>query len=627
MLFALHVVDYGVLALYLTVMALIGLYFSREQHACKDFFLAGRTMSWFPVGLSVMATLPLAFSYTAIPGAAYYHGLKLLTLPVAIWIALPVMWKFILPLYQRLGLYSIYEYLELRFDVATRLVSSLVFVIWRLLWLGVVLYLPCRVLVVTGGLEVPTWLLVTVLGLVCTTYTYLGGMKAVVWTDVIQSLAMLGGLVLVIGGSWWSLDGGAGRVWDVAVASGRDSAANFTFAWSDGWGFWGLLPHFVFAALSFYVADQITAQRFLTTKDLTAARRSFLLNCIGNSFMVSALLYVGLCLLAFYQDDPQTMRPTWVVNVDHMTGEAIKDPISGRPLIDPDRDKLDASTIAKLVHERRVLRPNSKEPFTDAASLVDPESGKLLVDKLAMRRADQGEIILHRNAQGELMPRFITDQLPMGIAGLGLVAWFAAAMSFMDSGLNSICTLLITDFHRRIGLGRSWLAAKLDKDADQLSEEDELKLARTIVLILGAAATLFSSVAALIGDVSTTLIAFTSAFGGPLLAVFLLGIFTRQCTARAALVSLVVGTLFTSWLMIANTCAAFAWAWPFGQRLGDTWPLVFGVVFTLILGYVTSFFVGERKTRGQLRGLVVGLGRLGDRQPEEVELIVLDFED
>ncbi|MCH5378191.1 MAG: hypothetical protein JJ992_29905, partial [Planctomycetes bacterium] len=564
MLLALHVVDYGALAVYLAAMVAIGVYFSRQQHSSKDFFLAGRAMGWFPIGLSVMATLLSALSYTGIPGAAYYAGLKFLLSPLAVWLTLPIIVGFVLPLYQRLEIYSVYEYLELRFDLATRLAGSALFVVWRLLWLGGVLYAPCKVLVVAAGLPIPMWLLLIILGLVSTSYTYLGGIKAVIWTDVIQSIVMLGGLLLIIGAVWWRLPGGAGQVWQTTVDLQRQHLAEWSFSWSDPWYFWGILPHFTLAMLSFYVADQITAQRFLTARNLKAARQSFLLNCISVSVMIPALLYVGLCLLAFYQVRPQEMRAIWVANVDGttrqsitvpetrtsplidpltgrpkrsvLTGEILMDPTSGKPLIDWNSDRLDASTIQDLVAQRRVLRPNTKEPFTDASGLVDPASGRVNIDALAMRRGD--EIVLHQKAQDELLPRFITQQLPMGVAGLVLAALLAASMSSIDSGLNSVCTLMITDFQRRLGWGRRWLAARRGKSPDELNEQDELYLSRYLVLGLGVAATAFSMLVSLIDDIFSIMIAVVNTFGGPLLAVFLLGIFTRRTTPRAALVSL-----------------------------------------------------------------------------------------
>lgn len=651
MLFALSSVDYLVLGMYLLAMVAVGWYFSREQHTSKDFFLAGRSMGWFPVGLSIMATLLSALSYSGIPGAAYYAGFKFLLMPVAVWLCVPVMLMVVLPIYQGLGIYSVYEYLEMRFDAATRFVSSIVFVVWRLLWLGGVLYAPCKVLVVAAGLDVPMWLLLSILGLVSTGYTFLGGMKAVIWTDVIQALVMVAGVLLIIGGVWWSVDGGPARVWEVAQDFDRTSLAELEWSWTNRWSLWGLLPHFVFAMLSFYIADQITVQRYLTAKDLGTAKRSFVLNCLSVTFMVPALAYVGVCLLAFYQDHPQAMRPIWVANVDSENRQSITfpetrdrprldektgqpkvglfsreqmDPTSGVPLMDWYRDDLSAETVASFVEQGRLLRPNSKEPFTSAEGLVDPETGKLSIDKLAVRRGD--EIQLHVKAQDELMPRFITNQLPIGIAGLILAALFAASMSSMDSGLNSICTLLIMDFHRRLGWGRARLARRLNKPESELTEADELKLGRPLVLIIGVAATLFSLVVSQIDDIFSIMIAVVNTFGGPLMAIFLLGMFTRRTTARAAVTSLIVGTIFTLWIMLANKYSMFYFLWPFSSKLADIWTVLFSIAFTCVFGLAASFVIGRQKSNDELLGLVVGVGKLGVRETGEVDVILFDDE-
>jgi hypothetical protein len=344
------------------------------------------------------------------------------------------------------------------------------------------------------------------------------------------------------------------------------------------------------------------------------------------------------------------MRPIWVANVDSTTRrsitipetrnkpltdpatglpkksplskETILDPTSGTPLIDWSRDRLDATTVERLIAERRVLRPNSKEPFTEAAGLLDDETGDLDIGKLAMRRGD--EIMLHKRAQDELFPRFITDKLPLGIAGLVLAALFAASMSSIDSGLNSVCTLLVSDFFRRLGWGRQWLARRQDKSPDEFDEQDELHLGRRLVLGLGVTATLFSLLVSVVDDIFSIMIAIVNTFGGPLLAVFLLGVFTRRTTSRAALLALLLGTLVTIWMMAANTYDRLVWMWPFPTRLAGPWTLVFSVLITWLLGYGISFFSGSRKNREELRGLVRGIGHLGDREPEPIDIIMID---
>ena len=128
--------DYAVLVGYLLLMIAIGAWFSRQQHTSQDFFLAGRKMSWFPVGLSIMATLVSALSYTGAPAEASQVGLKLCIWPLTLWLTLPIVLWIVLPLYRNLEIYSIYEYLELRFDAKTHVIGSVVFIFWRMIWLG-----------------------------------------------------------------------------------------------------------------------------------------------------------------------------------------------------------------------------------------------------------------------------------------------------------------------------------------------------------------------------------------------------------------------------------------------------------------------------------------------------------
>lgn len=643
MLLALTAVDYGVLALYLLVMVAIGAYFSRQQKTSRDFFLAGRAMSWFPIGLSLMATLLSALSYSGIPGQAYYFGLKFIMLPLAVWLTLPLVVWLVLPVYRGLKLYSVYEYLELRFDANTRYLGSLLFILWRLLWLGGVLYAPCKVLVAAAGLDVPMWALLLVLGLVSTGYTFLGGMKAVIWTDVIQAIVMVGGLVLIIGSVWSQLDGGHQRVWQVAESLDRGSAAEFQFDWNSRWSIWGILPHFALSMLSFYVADQITAQRFLTAKSLQAARRSYLLNCVSVSIMIPALAYLGIALLAYYHDHPQDVKPIWIANLDnseppHNQGKSIQrgadeDRTKTGPLIDWNSDRIDADSVKSLVDQGRLLRPNNKQPFQDADDLVDPDTGEVDSQLLMMRLPpppdgglSRGEMVLHEKAKDELMPHFITRNLALGVAGLILAALFAASMSSMDSGLNSICTLLIMDFHRRLGWGRAWLAQRLDKPVDQLDEGDELQLARPLVLIIGVAATLFSLGMANIESIWAIMVNIVNTFGGPLLAVFLLGILSRRATALSALAALISGTAFTIWLTLPSLNKSLEFLWPFATRPDGIWMVIFSTVFTFAVGYLLGFAIGTVRTKEELRGLVVGCGPLGERavQKHSVKIEIQD---
>jgi Na+/proline symporter len=627
LLASLSLIDYGVLAFYLALMVGLGVYFAGEQRTTKDFFLAGRSMNWFPLGMSLMATLISALTYTGLPGQAYEHGLKTLIIPLSVWIVLPVLVVVVLPIYRGLGLYTLYEYLELRFDARVRLLASLTYIVWRLVWLAWMICVPCQAVLIASGLDIPEWPLLVGLGLVTTLYTFLGGMKAVIWTDVIQGLAMLGGVVVVIAGVWSGLPGGPGRVIEVADGLSRLSPVDFQFDWKAAWSLWGALPHWVLAHLSFYMADQITAQRFLCAKTVDAARTSYLANCIVLSILHPALIYIGLCLLAFYHDRPQEMQPEWVANVDNVTRLPMRDE-EGKPLIDP-ADPLSPQNVDELVRQRRVRQPNNMEPFTDAQELIDPETGELIIDKLAMRRPTQskirGEIIVAKGAPEKMLPRFVADHLPWGAAGLILAALLAACMSSIDSGLNSICTLLVMDIHRRYGVGKAWLARGLGKGPDELTEADELWLGRPLTLVIGIAATLFSLLVAQVRDIFDIMVGVANTFGAPLLGVFLLGMFTRRCTASGAILAMIGGGLCTVGLAAYNKLAA-AGLVPSGYAPHDIWIVTIGTLATLVIGYAASLVIGRRKTNRELRGLVFGCGSPGVLASEEEVTVIGELE-
>ncbi len=586
MIASLSWIDYSLLGLYLAAMVGLGIYFSGRQRDSTEFFLASRSFGWFPLGLSLMATLISALTYTGLPGQAYDQGLRTWVIPAAYWLILPLLVYLVIPIFRGLALSSLYEYLEYRFDSRVRLAATVVFVVWRMLWLGGVIYAPCKVLLIAAGWQVPAWVLIIPLGVITTLYTYLGGMRTVIWTDVIQGCAMLAGVALVVVGVWLALDGGPARVSEVASGLGR-----------------------------------------LETKSVFAARTSYLVNTLALTGMLGGLVYLGLCLVAFYHDHPEALRPDWVVNVDGETREVIREQ-RGQKLLDPARpeDRLTWETVDQLVAEGRVLQPNSKEPFNDAAELVDPDSRRILVEKLAMRRPDQsplaGEVILRRGVAEELFPHFLATQLPWGVAGLVLAALLAGAMSSIDSGLNAIGTIIVVDLHRRFGWGREWLARRQGKPPEELTDVDELVLARPLTLAIGVAATLFALAVSQIGEIFRIMIGVANTFGGPLLAIFLLGMLSRRATAAGALVGLVVGSLATMGLALSGPLARAGAPIPASLLIADIWHVVFGVGVTWSVAWGTSWLLGQPKSRLELRGLVAGCGTLGLRAADETIPII-----
>lgn len=622
MLAILSPIDYGVLLLYVAVLIGLGVYFSGRQRDTAEFLLAGRSLGWLPLSLSLMATFMAFVSFTGLPGEAYEHGVVPWIVILALWLILPVVAFVAVPLQRGMSAWSLSEYLEHRFDGRVRLLASLIFLGWRLLWLSLMIYAPCRAALIAADWDRPVWMLIVPLGIVTTLYTFLGGMRAAVWSSAIQASAILVGAVIVIVGIWMQIDGGAGRVAEVARGLARMEPARLTFDWSDSWTVWGALPFWIESGLVLYVADQLTVQRMLGAKTANVARNAFLLNLVGLTFLVPALVYAGLCLLAFYYDHPQEMHPRWVANVNNLTRESLRG-ADGQPLLEENNPAhaVTFENIDQLVAEGRLLKPNSKEPFTDATELIDPQTNRVRIEKLAMRKPTskglRGEIIIRRGAAADMLPRFVAQHLSWGAAGVLLVALLGGAMAALSCGASALATVLVGDLHRRFGWGKQWLARRRGKESSQLNAADELQLARPLTLVLGLMVTLLAAILAQGRHLPNVLIPAANACGAPLLAVFLLGMFTRRATAAGALIAAAMGFLLTLGLTAFGQLARQGVVVPSEYAFAETWSTVGGVAFTLALGYAASLVLGRRKSTIELRGLVVGCGELGTRATDE----------
>ncbi|HNT37052.1 MAG TPA: hypothetical protein PKH07_18825, partial [bacterium] len=215
--------DFSVMAIYLVLVFALGALFARQQHSTRDFFLAGRSMGILPIALSLIATIFSAISFIAGPAAVCIYGLAMLGGTFVIFLMIPIVTKVFIPFYSRLKVYSAYEYLERRFDVRVRCLASGMFIVWRLFWMGLALYSPCLALHSAMGSESQQilYVMIITLGLVATAYTVMGGMKAVIWTDVVQFCIFFGAIGLAIIYTATHVDGGVAGIWAFAREKGR----------------------------------------------------------------------------------------------------------------------------------------------------------------------------------------------------------------------------------------------------------------------------------------------------------------------------------------------------------------------------------------------------------------------
>ncbi len=429
--------NYTILILYLAGMIGVGLFFARRQNTAELFFLGGRKLPWLAVAMSMYASLTSTVTFLGIPGTAYSENIALVIVCIMSPIVAPVILLLFYPVYHRLQVTTSYEYIEKRFGPTARYGVAGLFILARLGWLGTVIYAPSMAMSIVTG--IPLWSCICMMGLLATVYTALGGLAAVVWTDVIQFVILIGGAIWVAVSLVHGIDGGTETIITLAKETGRLHIADWKidlFAMSGPI----VAVSFFFQLMQDYGTDQVTVQRLMATGSLRKTVKAITFNAFTDCFVIGLLLFIGLGLFAFFQ------------------GGELPNSITG----------------------------------------------------------------------DQVMPYYIIHYLPQGISGLLITAVFAAAMSSMDSGINSIATVVLNDFAKSV--------------------ENKVKVARILTVILGILATALAFHVSTIGGIIKAFASFMSLFSAPVLALFLLGVLTKKGNCHGWLVGLAVSVPATLWL-------------------------------------------------------------------------------
>jgi len=291
-----NTIDYYIFGTYLLSILLFGIYMHRRNRSADDYFLAGRSMGWLPIGLSVMATAFSSINYMALPSEVFSNGLYVtIALPVLFIVGFPIT-RFFMPFYHKLQVTTAYEFLEQQFDNRVRLLASGMFIVWRMTWIAVALYASGRLLQVTTGLSLPTVIILS--GVIATTYTVFGGIRAVMWTDVVQFTILFGSIIASLFAAHTVIDGGFTTIFSHAADNGLLKPFHpfdpefFSVDPTIRISFWSGLIGVTVAFLARYGADQVVVQRYFTAKSLRDAQRGYWLN--------AAAAFISLLLLALF---------------------------------------------------------------------------------------------------------------------------------------------------------------------------------------------------------------------------------------------------------------------------------------------------------------------------------------
>jgi SSS family solute:Na+ symporter len=484
-----NILDWFVIGIYMAGMIGLSLWVGRRMQNNRDYYVAGNRLPWYAIGLSTMATQCSTNSLLGAPAFVVITGLLWLQYELAVPLAMLFLMWILLPMFRKHKVISIYEYLEHRFGPGTRTTLSIIFQFTRAFSTGITVYGIALVLKVTTGIDF--WLAVLLLGVITVIYDILGGMKAVVWSDVIQMGVLLIGIIFVgvvifnvVGGWQGIIESAPKTTFKTLDFTGHGFGDGKTFA------FWPMLIGGFFLYLAYYGCDQSQVQRELSGSGIRDLRYSLFFNGIGRFPLVLLYCGLGVAMAAYIQQNPAFLN--------------------GLPKLDNGNPNMNT-----------------------------------------------------------LVPVFVLKYLPHGLIGLVVIALFAAAMSSLDSTINSLSATTCRDIIERFFLTNN--------------RHMPIWGNKILTLFWGAVCTLFAFTADKIGStIIESVNKISSLMNGPILATFLLAIFTKKIRNRPMVTGIIAGFAanFICWKYLPEV----SWLW---------WNVIGAAVTTVIAVGLSIIIPGE----------------------------------
>ena len=537
-----HFIDWAIICSYLAWILYDGIKRAKGTQALEGYFLASRSLPWWAAGLSVMATQMSAITLVGTTGQAATDGMRFVQFYFGLPLAMIILSVTLVPFFHRAKVYTAYEYLERRFDVRTRVLASLLFLVSRGLSAGVIVAAPAVILSIVLGWSLP--LTIFAIGIPTTIYTMLGGVQAVAWADVKQMVIILVGVTAAVIALITGLpaDIGVEPTLHVAGAVGRLQAIDFTFDLNETYTFWSGMLGGLFLSLGYFGCDQSQVQRYLSADSVRGAKNSLLMSAFAKIPLQVLILMMGVLVFCFYL----FTQPPLLFNDVHR--EQIEE--SGRR---GDYENLERE-FEQVHNERR----EAAVAVGSARQVGDEEGTRTATAQFVEYDQQLEEIrgeafVLVEEVTGDsayndvnyIFPTFITTHLPIGLVGLLIAAIFAAAMSSAAAELNALSTSTVIDFYQR----------HLKQGA---TDAHYLSVSRYATGFWGLFASITALFATNLGSLIEVVNLFGSYFYGSLLGVFVLAVGFRRASAGDAFWGLVGGMVAVG-AVAAVTDISYLW--------------------------------------------------------------------
>lgn len=560
--------DWLVLLGTLGFIVIYGVWKTRGAKNIDTYLLGDKSMKWWTIGLSVMATQASAITFLSTPGQAFESGMGFVQFYFGLPIAMVILCITVIPIYYRLKVYTAYEYLESRFDLKTRTLASVLFMVQRGLAAGITIYAPAIILSsILGWSLTYTNIFIGVLVIV---YTVSGGTKAVSQTQKQQMAVIMGGMVVafVILVNLLPDDITFGEAVKVAGKMGKLEVVDFTFNPYERYNFWAGITGGLFLALSYFGTDQSQVARYLGGKSITESRLGLLFNGLLKIPMQFFILFIGVMVFVFYQFN----QPPVFFN------EVAKSKLYESPYKEElqDLEQQHAAIFEEKQAEVRglVAAINSE---SEEAIAVQQDKIAAIDEKATEVRSRVIALIKDHTPDAEtkdtdyVFIRFVMDYLPKGIVGLLLAVIFSAAMSSTSSELNALASTATVDIYKR----------SIKKKE---SDKHYVVASKWFTVLWGGLAISFATLASLVDNLIEAVNILGSVFYGTILGIFLVAFYFKYIKSRAVFIAAIIAELVVILLY-------------FYSDIGYLWFNVIGCFLVIVLGFLFQrFMVVEEPT-------------------------------
>jgi Na+/proline symporter len=562
------VVDWGVLAITLFSIVLYGIWKSRGAKNIEGFLLADKELPWYHVGLSVMATQASAITFISAPGQAYSDGLRFVQFYFGLPLAMVVLCVTFIPIFQKLNVFTAYEYLEKRFDSKTRSLTAFLFLLQRGLSTGITIYAPSIILSTILDIDITyTTLLV---GALVISYTVYGGTKAVSYTQLFQMSIIFIGLFMAAYMVVHLLPANVGFTDALHIAGkmGKLNAIDTHFDWNNRYNIWSGLIGGFFLQLSYFGTDQSQVGRYLTGKSIAQSRLGLLMNGFVKIPMQFLILLIGALVFAFYQyhAPPLFFNQVEVTKIENSAYQ------KEYHLLEEEYQKAHGQKQAKVQDLIQAVHAKDESAINEARNLLKEEEQNVLsIRKKATALMIQNNPKADVNDSNYVFLSFVTHYFPQGMIGLLVAIIFLASMGSTASGLNSLASTTVVDFYKRYH-------KKEGSDAVYLSASRWSTLGWGVFCIVAAL------YAHKLGNLIEAVNILGSLFYGTILGIFLVAFYLKNVQGQAVFYA----------ALLAECCIILIWL---SDVMAFLWLNVVGCL--LVMGLALVFQEIEKRLRQQ----------------------------